>query len=108
MVWHCNSVSTHATLSSLSRTSACATQRYEVHTAKPLDPVKAVDTARVKDAASRATKIKFPHGSSKFTGIAYLTDFVPPNFYFHVSMAYALLRKNGIEIGKGDFLGAIQ
>jgi hypothetical protein len=37
-----------------------------------------------------------------------LNDFVLPNFYFHVSVAYALLRKNGVEIGKGDFLGAIQ
>ncbi|MEA3173583.1 MAG: hypothetical protein QOF42_994, partial [Gammaproteobacteria bacterium] len=30
-----------------------------------------------------------------------------PNFYFHDSMVYALLRKGGLEIGKGDFLGAI-
>jgi hypothetical protein len=37
-----------------------------------------------------------------------VTDFVLPNFYFHVSIVYALLRKNGIEVGKGDFLGAIQ
>jgi hypothetical protein len=33
---------------------------------------------------------------------------VLPNFYFHISMVYALLRKNGIEIGKADYLGAIQ
>jgi hypothetical protein len=38
----------------------------------------------------------------------YLNDFVLPNFYFHTSMVYALLRKNGVEIGKMDFLGAIQ
>jgi hypothetical protein len=31
-----------------------------------------------------------------------------PNFYFHVTMAYALMRKNGVEIGKSDFLGNIQ
>jgi hypothetical protein len=37
-----------------------------------------------------------------------LNDFVLPNFFFHVSMVYALLRKNGIEIGKGDYLGEIQ
>jgi hypothetical protein len=37
-----------------------------------------------------------------------LTEFVLPNFYFHMSMAYALLRKNGVDIGKMDFLGAIQ
>jgi len=33
---------------------------------------------------------------------------VLPNFYFHEAMVYALLRKSGVEIGKGDFLGAIQ
>ena len=37
-----------------------------------------------------------------------LNDFVMPNFYFHASMVYALLRKSGVEIGKVDFLGAIQ
>jgi uncharacterized protein len=76
--------------------------------AKTLDIVKSVSAAQLKDAESRAIEIKFPNGSWKFTGIAYLTDFVLPNFYFHVSMVYALLRKNGVEIGKMDFLGAIQ
>jgi uncharacterized protein len=76
--------------------------------AKTLDIVKSVSAAQLKDAESRAIEIKFPNGSWKFTGIGYVTDFVLPNFYFHVSMVYALLRKNGIEIGKSDFLGDIQ
>ncbi len=45
--------------------------------------------------------------TSTFTGLAYLTDFVLPNVYFHVTTAYAILRHNGIEIGKKDFLGNI-
>jgi uncharacterized protein len=76
--------------------------------AKTVDFLKSVSAAQLKDAESRAIEIKFPNGSWKFTGIGYLNDFVLPNFYFHVSMAYALLRKNGVEIGKSDFLGAIQ
>jgi uncharacterized protein len=76
--------------------------------AKTLDFLQSVNAARLKDAESRAIEIKFPNGSWKFTGIAYLNDFVLPNFYFHVSMVYALLRKSGVEIGKGDYLGAIQ
>jgi hypothetical protein len=76
--------------------------------AKTLDFLKSVSAAQLKDAESRAVEIKFPNGSWKFTGLAYLNDFVMPNFYFHVSMVYALLRKSGIEIGKGDFLGDIQ
>jgi len=76
--------------------------------AKTVDFLKSVTAAQLKDSESRAIEIKFPNGSWKFTGIGYLNDFVLPNFYFHVSIAYALLRKNGVEIGKSDFLGAIQ
>ncbi|HME38189.1 MAG TPA: DUF1993 domain-containing protein [Steroidobacteraceae bacterium] len=76
--------------------------------AKTLDFLKSINAAQLKDAESRAIEIKFPNGSWKFTGIGYLNDFVLPNFYFHESMVYALLRKSGVEIGKMDFLGAIQ
>jgi uncharacterized protein len=70
--------------------------------------LKSVGAAQLKDAESRSIEIKFPSGSWKFTATGYLTDFVLPNFYFHVSMVYALLRKNGIEIGKNDYLGNLQ
>jgi hypothetical protein len=76
--------------------------------AKTLDFLKSVNAAQLKDAESRNVEVKFPGGSWKFTGLAYLNDFVLPNFYFHTSVAYALLRKAGVDIGKMDFLGAIQ
>jgi hypothetical protein len=76
--------------------------------AKTLDVLKSVSPAQMKDAESRSVELKFPTSSWKFTGISYLSDFVLPNFYFHVSMVYALLRKNGVEVGKMDYLGAIQ
>lgn len=76
--------------------------------AKTVDFLKTVTAAQLKDAETRNVELKFPSGSWKFTGLAYLTDFVLPNFYFHEAMVYALLRKNGVEIGKGDFLGALQ
>jgi hypothetical protein len=76
--------------------------------AKTVDFLKSLSAAQVKDAESRNIEIKFPNGAWKFTGIDYLTGFVLPNFYFHSSMVYALLRKAGVEVGKGDFLGAIQ
>ena len=76
--------------------------------AKTLDFLKTVTAAQVNSAESRTIEIKFPNGAWKFTAVAYITDFVLPNFYFHVSMVYALLRKSGVEIGKTDFLGAIQ
>ena len=76
--------------------------------AKTVDFLKTVSAAQMQDAESRSIELKFPSGSWKFSAIGYLTDFVLPNFYFHYSMVYALLRKNGIEVGKGDFLGTIQ
>jgi len=75
---------------------------------KTLDFLKTVTTDQLKGAEERTIEIKFPNGAWKFTAVAYITDFVLPNFYFHESMVYALLRKSGVELGKSDFLGAIQ
>ncbi len=43
-----------------------------------------------------------------FTGIDYLLQFALPNFFFHTATAYAILRHNGIEIGKPDFIGPLE
>ena len=40
-----------------------------------------------------------------FTGLDYLLKYALPNFFFHVTTAYAILRHNGVELGKGDYLG---
>jgi hypothetical protein len=76
--------------------------------AKTADFLKTVTAAQVDSAEGRSIEIKFPNGAWKFTALSYLTDFVLPNFYFHESMVYALLRKSGVEIGKTNFLGALQ
>lgn len=44
-------------------------------------------------------------GDLNFTGLSYLLNFAMPNFYFHVTTAYDILRHNGVEVGKNDFLG---
>jgi hypothetical protein len=49
--------------------------------------------------------LKLPTRQIEYTGQDYLTNFVLPNLYFHVTTAYNLLRQGGIEIGKNDFLG---
>lgn len=76
--------------------------------AKTVDYLKTVTASKFPSDDSRPIEIKFPSGSWKFTAVNYVNDFVLPNFYFHSSMVYALLRQSGVEIGKGDFLGAIQ
>ena len=42
-----------------------------------------------------------------FKGQAYLVHFVMPNLYFHAAAAYAILRHNGVELGKRDFMGQV-
>jgi len=44
-------------------------------------------------------------GELHFKGLAYLTSYVLPNLYFHVTTAYAIARSNGVDLGKRDFLG---
>ena len=73
--------------------------------AKTVDFLKTVTATQVAGDDSRTIELKFPSGSQKFTAADYVNGFVLPNFYFHASMVYALLRKGGVEVGKRDFLG---
>jgi hypothetical protein len=57
------------------------------------------------DADARVINIKASPRELTFPAPTYLHSFAIPNFYFHMTMAYAILRANGLEIGKGDFLG---
>jgi hypothetical protein len=66
--------------------------------------VEAYTPARLEGAETREISIKIPNDELKFSGIDYVNHWVMPNFYFHVTMAYAILRHNGIELGKRDFL----
>jgi hypothetical protein len=76
--------------------------------AKTLDFIKTIKPEQLQGAETLDIVLKFPQTTLKFTGINYLTNFVLPNFFFHVTTAYALLRKNGVDLGKRDFLGPIQ
>jgi len=75
---------------------------------KTLDFISTVKPEQFQGAESREVVLNFPQSTLKFTGLSYLTNFALPNFFFHMTMAYALLRKNGVELGKRDFLGPIQ
>jgi hypothetical protein len=73
-----------------------------------IDFVKNVDPGQFQGVEAREVVLKFPTHTLTFNGLTYLTDFALPNLYFHLAMTYALLRSNGVELGKRDFLGAIQ
>ena len=74
---------------------------------KTLDFIKTIDRDAIDHGASR--EIVFPVGPSKarMQGANYLLHFALPNYYFHLTTAYDLLRYAGVEIGKRDFLGAV-
>ncbi|CAN1534366.1 Protein of unknown function DUF1993 [Caulobacteraceae bacterium] len=67
--------------------------------------VNSIDAAALDGAEDREVVLKFPGAEMKFTGADFLTGFALPNFFFHITIAYALLRANGAPIGKMDFLG---
>ena len=63
------------------------------------------DAASLNGSEQREVVIKFPNGQGyRFSGVDYLTGFALPNFYFHVTTAYAILRSAGVSLGKPDFL----
>jgi hypothetical protein len=67
--------------------------------------LKSVRRDKVDCKEAAPIKLTFPNGSMDFTGRDYVLGFALPNFYFHVTTAYALLRAHGVPIGKRDFLG---
>lgn len=69
--------------------------------------LKGVDRAAVEAAGERAVELRFPNGMAfDFKGGDYLTHWVLPNFYFHATTAYALLRAEGVAMSKFDYLAA--
>jgi uncharacterized protein len=76
--------------------------------AKTVAYLKTLDPKQIDASADR--EITFPLGPTnkgRMKGDDYLNHFVLPNFYFHLTTAYAILRHCGVDIGKRDFLGAI-
>ena len=61
---------------------------------------------QIDGSEARPVTLKMRDGEVNFTGQSFLLDFVLPNFYFHVAAAYLILRHNGVELGKMDYLGA--
>jgi len=62
--------------------------------------------AQIDGSEDREITLKLGPNEVKFTGQAYLLHFALPNFFFHLSMSYAILRHNGLDLAKADFIGA--
>lgn len=80
-------------------------EELQVRLAKAMAFLATLKPEQFADAPTRAVEIKTPVGTFNFTGSAFLLQWAVPNFYFHMTTAYNLLRHNGVPIGKFDFLG---
>ncbi len=69
--------------------------------------VTAYPAARIDGSEDRAITRPVRGQPHTFAGIDFLLTYALPNFYFHSATAYAILRHNGVELGKGDFIGAL-
>ena len=67
--------------------------------------VEGLDPASFADAEGRDITLVRRGETSVVKGLAYLQTQAQPNFFFHLTTAYAILRKNGVEVGKKDYLG---
>jgi len=63
--------------------------------------------AQIDGSEDKAISLKVGGNDLAFTGQQYLLHFVLPNLFFHITTAYAILRHNGVDVGKKDFLGGI-
>src|SRR5712691_5337667 len=83
-------------------------EQLKARLAKTVAHLKTLDRKKIDASADR--EITFPLGPTNkghMKGDDYLIHFVLPNYYFHMTAAYAILRHCGVDIGKSDFLGAI-
>ena len=74
---------------------------------KAIDFAAGFKEADLEGGDARIVKIKVNGVDTDLTGETYLLQRAVPNFYFHVTTAYAILRHNGVPVGKSDFLGPV-
>lgn len=80
-------------------------EELKARVAKTLDYLQGVRAGALEGSEDRDVKLSLPNNTSlEFKGLPFLKDWALPNFYFHVVTAYAILRHNGVEIGKRDYL----
>jgi len=73
--------------------------------AKTRDLLKTFSEAEIDGSEEREIVITLRQGEMRFPGMQYLLHYAMPNFYFHVTTAYDILRNRGVPLGKADFFG---
>jgi len=77
---------------------------FKARIAKTIDFVKSVKPAQIEGSEDRTIVLPVGQNKIEFKGADYLTTFALPNFLFHVTTAYNILRHIGVEIGKRDYM----
>lgn len=73
---------------------------------KTIEYVQSVSEDDINKSGDLEISFPLPSGALQFTGESFLQSFALPNFYFHITQTYTLLRHAGVKLGKMDFLGA--
>lgn len=73
--------------------------------ARTLDYIKSVPASALAESETRDIRVPAGERTFEFKGLDFLQRWALPNAFFHITMAYAILRHNGVELGKADFLG---
>lgn len=72
-----------------------------------LDFIASIKPGQIDGSEAKPISLKVGGNELQFQGLPYLLGFVTPNVYFHTVTAYDILRHNGVELGKPDFIGGI-
>jgi hypothetical protein len=79
----------------------------QARVARTIDFIQAFDAARFDGAETRRVTITIRGEPVEYVGLAYLAHVALPNFFFHATTAYDILRHAGVELGKRDFIGKV-
>ena len=83
-------------------------EQLRLRIARVIDYLKSIPAAALDGSEARDIRVPTGQRAYEFKGLEFLQRWAIPNVFFHVTAAYAILRHNGVEIGKRDFLGALR
>ena len=83
-------------------------EELQARISKTIDFLSGLSKEQFEGGEARAISLKAGGRELTFTGAAYLETWAKPNFYFHATTAYAILRHGGVELGKSDYLAGGQ
>ena len=83
-------------------------EQLQVRIARVIDYLRSVPASALEGSETREIKVTTGQRAYEFQGLEFLQRWAIPNVFFHVTTSYAILRHNGVEIGKRDFLGALR